>query len=107
MNIVVLITSPNLQEAHKISQKPIEEKLIACANIVERIQSIFWWEGKTDRAEEVLIILKSKKSLFKKIMKTVRAAHSYKVPEILALPIIDGNPDYLKWISESVRKLGG
>ena len=102
MNIVVLITAKDALEAKTISDQLLEKKLIACANIVEGVQSVFWWQGKIDQAKETLIILKSKQDLFKKIVKTVKAHHSYAVPEIIALPIIDGNPDYLKWIDESV-----
>ena len=102
MNIVVLITAKDALEAKTISDQLLEKKLIACANIVEGVQSVFWWQGKIDQAKETLIILKSKQDLFKKIVKTVKAHHSYEVPEIIALPIIDGNPDYLKWIHESV-----
>ena len=102
MNIVVFITAKDAIEAKTISDQLLAKKLIACANIVEGVQSVFWWQGKIDQAKETLIILKSKQSLFKKIVKTVKAHHSYEVPEVIALPIIDGNPDYLRWIEESV-----
>ena len=102
MNIVVLVTAKDALEARTISDQLLEKKLIACANIVEGVQSVFWWQGKIDQAKETLIILKSKQDLFKKIVKTVKAHHSYEVPEIIALPIVEGNPDYLKWIDESV-----
>ena len=103
MNIVILITTKDVSEAQKISNQLLEKKLVACANIIEGIQSLFWWQGKIDSAKEVLLILKSQQRLFKKIVKTVKANHSYVVPEIIALPILDGNPDYLKWINESLR----
>ncbi len=101
MYIVVFVTAKNVKEANKIATKLVKDKLIACANIVKGVKSIFWWQKKVDKADEVLLILKSKKSCFKKIMKTVTLLHSYEVPEIIALPIIDGNRDYLKWIKES------
>ena len=102
MNIVVLITTKDIAEAKTISDKLLEEKLIACANIVPGVSSFFWWESKIDQAQEVLMILKSKEKLLKKIIKTVKACHSYQVPEIIALLIVDGNPDYLRWIDDSV-----
>ena len=102
MNIVIFVTAKDAVEAKIISDQLLEKKLIACANIVEGVQSVFWWQGKIDQAKETLIILKSKRSLFKKIVKTVKAYHSYEVPEVIALPIVDGNPDYLRWIDESV-----
>ena len=103
MNIVVLITAQDAVEAKTIANQLLKKKLIACANIIEGVQSVFWWQGKIDQAKETLIVLKSQQSFFKKIVKTVKAHHSYEVPEVIALPIIDGNPDYLKWIDESLR----
>ena len=102
MNIVVFITTKDAAEAKIISDKLLEEKLIACANIVPGVNSFFWWESKIDQAQEVLMILKTKDKLLNKIIKTVKAYHSYQVPEIIALPIVDGNPDYLRWIDDSV-----
>jgi len=101
MYIIVLITAKNVREANKIATKLLEEKLIACANIVKGIKSIFSWKGKIEKANEVLLILKSRKRSFSRIVKTVKKYHSYDVPEIIALPIIDGNKDYLKWIQEN------
>ena len=101
MYIVVLITAKNGKEAKKIATKLVEDKLIACANIVKDVNSIFCWKGKVDRAKEVLLILKSKRNCFAKIVKVVKKYHSYEVPEIIALPIIDGYTDYLNWIKKS------
>jgi len=101
MFIVVFITAKNVREANKIATKLIEKKLIACANIVSGVKSVFWWKGKVDKAKEVLLILKSQKRLLPKIIKTVKKWHSYDVPEVIALPIIDGNKDYLDWIKAS------
>ena len=101
MYIVILITAKNVREANKIVTKLIERRLIACANIVKDIKSVFWWQGKVDKAHEVLLILKSKKSCCGKIVKTVKSLHSYDVPEIIALPIVAGNKDYVKWIGKN------
>ena len=101
MYIVVLVTTKNLKEANKIVKKLLNDKLIACANIIKGVKSVFWWQKKIDSANEVLLILKAKKECFKKIMKSVTLLHSYDVPEIIALPIIDGNRDYLRWLEES------
>ena len=96
------MTCTNKKEADKIAKVLLEKKLIVCANLIEGVESVFRWQGKIDQAKETLMILKSKQSLFKKIVKTVNAHHSYEVPEVIALPIVDGNPDYLKWIDESL-----
>ena len=101
MYIVVLVTAKDEAQANKIAEKLVTEKLIACANIVPGIQSIFRWQGKVDRAREVLLVLKSRRRHFPAIVKTVRALHSYDVPEIIALPIVEGNKDYLNWLTES------
>ena len=101
--IVILITAKDFDEANRIAQKLVSFKLIACANIIKDIKSIFWWEGKVDSSNEVLLILKSQEKLIEKIIKTVKSVHSYQVPEIIALPIMAGNQDYLKWIDESVK----
>ena len=82
----------------------LNEKLAACVNIVKGVESMFWWEGKIDQASEALLIIKTKKSILRKLIKTVKSVHSYTVPEIIALSILDGNQDYLKWIDESVRR---
>ena len=102
MRIVILVTVKDKKEASKIGQGLLNAKLIACANIVGGIQSLFWWQGKIDSSKEVLLILKTKKILFKKIVSKVKALHSYQTPEIIALPIVDGSEDYLNWIDSSV-----
>ena len=101
--IVIYVTCASLKEAKKISGKLLKLKLVACANIVKGVQSAYWWKGKIERSNEVMLIMKSRKQLFKKIVSEVKKLHSYSVPEIIALPIIAGNPDYLKWIKENVR----
>ncbi|MDE1920129.1 MAG: divalent-cation tolerance protein CutA [Candidatus Omnitrophica bacterium] len=99
--IVVLVTAKDKKEAAKIGRGLLENRLIACANIVEGVQSLFWWEGKIDSSKEALLVLKTKKTLFKKVMAKVKSLHSYKLPEIIALPVIQGNQDYLNWVDSS------
>ncbi len=101
MYIVILVTAMNVEEANTISKKLVEDKLVACVNILDQVKSIFRWEGKIDEAKEVLMIMKSRKALFEKIVKVVKSLHSYSVPEVIALPVIDGNKDYLDWIKNS------
>jgi len=101
MYIVILVTAMNVEEANTISKKLVEDKLVACVNILDQVKSIFRWEGKIDEAQEVLMIMKSRKALFEKIVKVVKSLHSYSVPEVIALPVIDGNKDYLDWIKNS------
>jgi len=103
MHIVIFITCANKKEAGRIGTALVKNKLAACVNIVDKVESIFWWQGKIDRAREELLIIKSQKSKLTKIIKLVKSIHSYQVPEIIALPIIAGNKEYLKWINESTR----
>lgn len=104
MYIVVFITAANKKEARDLVRVLLKEKAVACVNIVDKIDSFFWWKGKIDRASEVLLIAKSKKDQFKRIVRVVKANHSYECPEIIALPIVNGFASYLKWIDESIRK---
>jgi len=98
--VVILITAPSTEEAQKIAHSLVGEHLVACANIVSQIQSIFYWQGKVCDEKEVLIICKSRASLFGEISRRVKQLHSYTVPEIIALPIIRGSEDYIRWINE-------
>jgi len=100
---VVLVTTSSREEAEKIAQCLLDERLIACANIIGPITSIFTWEGKTEKAEEHMILLKTRLELFEKLSEKVKALHSYKVPEIIALPIIKGLNAYLEWLDSSIR----
>ena len=104
---IVILTASNREEAVKIVRTLLEEKLIACGNIIDPVSSFFWWKGKIEDEKEVLVIMKSDERLFKKLSKRVRELHSYDVPEVLALPIVDGSPSYLEWLKgclEPVKK---
>jgi periplasmic divalent cation tolerance protein len=100
--IVVLVTTGSDAESHKIADLLLSKRKAACVNIVPAVESSFWWQGKLDSATESLLIIKTKSSLLTDIVNLVKAAHGYEVPEIVALPIIGGNEDYLKWIDDEV-----
>jgi periplasmic divalent cation tolerance protein len=101
--IVVLITTSSGEEAHKIAESLVNGKKAACVNIVPRVDSLFWWKDKVDSARESLLLVKTKASLFPEIIELVKRMHSYEVPEIIALPIIAGSEDYLKWLDISCQ----
>jgi periplasmic divalent cation tolerance protein len=101
--IVVLITTSSEEEAHKIAESLVNRRKAACVNIVPRVDSLFWWKGKLDSARESLLVVKTKASLFPEIISLVKEIHSYEVPEIIALPIIAGSEDYLKWLDIACR----
>jgi periplasmic divalent cation tolerance protein len=96
--IIILVTCKDKQEAEKITQTLLNEHLIACGNIVNPVTSFFHWSGKIDKAEECLIVMKSRLDLFSQVADRVRGLHSYEVPEILALPIVEGSKAYLDWM---------
>ncbi len=102
-HIIVLVTVSSKQEAESIAQRLLEEKLIACANIVCHVSSLFHWEGKIDHADEAIIFMKTRKDLFEQLCKKVKSLHSYELPEIIALPIIAGSKSYLEWIDAALK----
>jgi len=106
-DIVLFITTANAEEAQRIAGVLLNERKAACVNIVPRVDSLFWWQGKLDSAQESLLIVKSKASVLNEIVRLVRELHSYDVPEIIALPIIGGNQDYLEWIGKEVKQGAG
>jgi periplasmic divalent cation tolerance protein len=98
--IVVFITASDEDEAAKIAKALVEARLAGCANIIKDIRSIYSWQGKIEDEKEALMIVKTQKTLFDSLTKKVKELHSYSVPEIIALPIIQGSEDYLKWLKE-------
>ncbi|MDP2754835.1 MAG: divalent-cation tolerance protein CutA [Nitrospirota bacterium] len=98
--IVVFITASNEDEAARIAKALIGARLAGCVNLIKNIRSIYSWQGKVEDETEVLMIVKTQKSLFDSLMKKVKELHSYTVPEIIAIPIVEGSEDYLKWLRE-------
>jgi periplasmic divalent cation tolerance protein len=98
--IVVLITTSSEDEAAKIARSLVDSKLAGCINIIKDIRSIYAWEGKVEDESEVLMIAKTQKALFNDLIRKVKEFHSYTVPEIIALPIVEGSEEYLKWLRE-------
>ncbi len=102
--IIVMVTVGSKEEAEKISQQLLREKLVACANIIGPVTSHFHWLGKIDCADEFLVLLKSRMDLFEALSEKIKILHSYQVPEILALPVVAGSKDYLTWFGDSLKK---
>jgi periplasmic divalent cation tolerance protein len=103
--ILVLITASSAEEGQKISESLVGQKLAACVNTLPAVQSLFNWEGRTSQEQEVLLIAKTRASLFHEhVVPAVKALHSYDVPEIIALPILMGSQDYLDWIGAETRQ---
>jgi periplasmic divalent cation tolerance protein len=101
--MVVLVTVSSAVEGRKIGGSVVRKKLAACVNQVPGLVSTYWWKGKIETAREDLLIFKTSQSRVPALIKEVKKLHSYTVPEIIALPIVKGNKDYLKWIEDSIR----
>lgn len=99
--VAVFITVPNEDEGAVIAKALVESRLAACVNIVKNIRSIYSWQGKIEDDSEVLMIAKTRRKLFSDLESRVKELHSYDVPEIIAVPIVSGSGDYLKWLKDS------
>ena len=100
--VVILITASTDEEAQKIADRLLTERKAACVNIISKVRSLFWWKGELDSADEALLIVKTKASLIDEIVSLVKEVHSYQVPEVIALPLIGGNQDYLNWMGDEL-----
>ena len=104
MYVVVLVATSSVKEAEQIAQTLLEKRLVACINIVPCVHSRFWWRGKIEHCDEALMIIKSKSEVFDELVESVRAIHSYKVPEILAVPVHRGFAEYLAWMDGVIKR---
>jgi len=98
---LVLVTAPDLKTARKLAKAALAARLIACANLVPRIESYYWWQGKMEAGKEVLMILKTTSSRLAALEKLIIARHSYDTPEFIVLPLTAGAKRYLEWIGQS------
>ncbi|WP_420264936.1 divalent-cation tolerance protein CutA [Candidatus Magnetominusculus dajiuhuensis] len=96
---IVLVTVPDETVATAIADALVSANLAKCVNIVHDIKSIFLWEGKVQDEQELLLIIKAKKANFSALMSKVKGLHPYTVPEIIALPIVEGNEEYMEWLN--------
>jgi periplasmic divalent cation tolerance protein len=101
--IVVLSTCGSEAEAERLARLLIDQRLAACVSIVPRVRSFYRWNGAVESAEEWLLLIKSSRPLFEKLRAALQQAHSYEVPELLALPVVDGAAAYLEWLDSSLR----
>lgn len=99
--LVVLITVPQ-DKALDVTRYIVDNRLGACVNIVPEVRSLYWWKGKVEDDRESLLVVKTSMQVFPKLVEEVKKVHPYTVPEIIALPIVAGNEDYLRWIDDSL-----
>ncbi len=101
--VVVLVTAGSQEEAERLAQTLVAERLAACVNIVPGVTSIYRWEGKVQRDQEWLLVAKSCRDTLEDLIRCVQALHSYDVPEIIALPLVGGSEAYLRWLDREVH----
>ncbi len=104
--IIVSTTCGSEEEARRLARLLVEERLAACVQIIPAVRSVYRWRGAVEESGEWLVLAKSRRGLFGELRRRIAAAHSYELPEILACPVVDGEPDYLAWIDAEVPEPG-
>ena len=100
---LIYITAGSMDEARTIAKKLVSNRLAACANIIDNMNSLYWWDGEVQDDREVILIAKTVEALVPELIDKVKSMHSYECPCIVSLPIIDGNPAFLEWIAKETR----
>ena len=100
---VVLVTAPDLKTARRLAKAALTARLVACANLLPKIESHYWWQGKLECSTEILIVFKTTRSKLPALEKMIIARHAYDTPEFIVLPVTAGNSRYLDWLAASVR----
>lgn len=100
---LVYVTAPGEEEAQALARLAVERRLAACANILPGMRSLYWWQGRMDTAEEVVLILKTTEALEEVLIQALTDAHSYDCPCVVSLAIESGNPAFLQWIEDETR----
>lgn len=95
---VVMVTAANQEEADKIADQTVRSHQAACATTIPLVWSTYWWEGKLVKEQETMVLLKTTAEKFQALQETIQKVHSYKVPEIIAIPVKAGLPQYLEWV---------
>ena len=102
-SVVVFVTAPDLKTARRLASATLKSRLVACANLLPKIESHYWWGGKIESSPETLIIFKTTRSKLKALEQLIVEKHPYDTPEFIALPIAAGNRRYLNWLSVSIH----
>lgn len=99
--LVVLVTTPTVEEGQSIARSLVTERLAACVNVVPGVRSLFFWEGQLQEETEALLVIKTCRERYAALQARILELHTYSVPEILALPVEAGSPAYLAWVRET------
>lgn len=100
----IYMTCETKEEAGRVGASLVEQRLVACVNIIPGMQSLYWWQGKVEKSEEIVLIAKTRTELVDTVTEAVKAMHSYDVPCIVALPCDGGNSDFLQWIRDETKE---
>jgi periplasmic divalent cation tolerance protein len=100
---VILVTAPDLKTGRKLARAALAARLIACANLIPRIESHYWWQGRIEAGAEVLLVMKTTVTRLAALERLIMAKHPYSTPEFIVLPITRGNRRYLDWVQKSVK----
>lgn len=100
--LIVMVTAANEEEAVRISDQAVRSRHAACATTIAMVRSTYWWEGKLRSDQESLVLLKTTSAKFQLLQETIQQIHSYKVPEIIAIPVVKGLPQYLEWVEKEI-----
>ncbi|MBM3839095.1 MAG: divalent-cation tolerance protein CutA [Verrucomicrobia bacterium] len=103
-HVVVLVTAPNIGTARKLARAALNARLAACANLIPKIESHYWWQGKLESSAEVLIVFKTAAVCLPRFEQVILKHHPYDTPEFIVLPLLGGNKRYLAWLDENIQK---
>ncbi|MDO9081697.1 MAG: divalent-cation tolerance protein CutA [Humidesulfovibrio sp.] len=103
---MVYVTAPSLAEAESLARLAVTRRLAACANILPGMRSLYWWQGKLEQADEVVLLLKTTEALVPALTEAIVAAHSYDCPCVVVLPIEGGHPAFLQWLADETARRG-
>jgi periplasmic divalent cation tolerance protein len=101
--IVVFCTADSPEIAERVARGLVDQRLAACVNILPGLRSIYRWQGNTEDAQEILLVIKTSRGLFDSVRQTIEKLHSYEVPEVIALPIVNGSTAYLDWLAGELK----
>jgi periplasmic divalent cation tolerance protein len=102
--IVVLSACASIEEANRIATELVEKRLAACVNLVSGVRSVYRWKDKIEESQEALLVIKTSRALFESVRLQIEKLHSYELPEVIALPVVDGAEQYLEWMDRELGK---
>jgi periplasmic divalent cation tolerance protein len=102
-HLVTLVTAPNMKVARQLARSALNARLAACVNLIPRVESHYWWNGRMEKSQEILMVFKTRRSCLAALEQCVLAHHPYEVPEFIALTVTDGNRAYLDWVDASIN----